>query len=263
MVVVPFRFAHVEEGVYRGAYPTLKNLLFLKQLALKSILSLTPEKPSADLEEFCLDHKVSLFHFKVKKFNEEITLQYDTICQVLGLVLNNANHPIYVHCLDGTHVTGWVFMCLRRLQNWPIALVCSEFARFIPERECSREEQQFVERFEGPIEFFSKDVVPKWLWTVEYSSSLRHPQIQLIHPQDSAIPEPSPTESSLLQSPKRAASSTKPKTPQRATRYIHAYFGEEASDALEKLSWVTPQSGKPSSFVSLLSLLRENEVHIL
>jgi len=31
-VIPPFRFATVEEGVYRGAYPTLKNLSFLDTL---------------------------------------------------------------------------------------------------------------------------------------------------------------------------------------------------------------------------------------
>jgi hypothetical protein len=39
--------------VYRGAYPTLKNFHFLSRLRLRSIISLTPESPSADLKYFC------------------------------------------------------------------------------------------------------------------------------------------------------------------------------------------------------------------
>ena len=52
-VVPPFRFAIVEVGVYRGAYPTLKNFAFLKSLNLKTMISLIPEAPTNDLEDFC------------------------------------------------------------------------------------------------------------------------------------------------------------------------------------------------------------------
>lgn len=44
-----------DHSVYRGSYPTLKNLHFLARLGLRSIVSLTPEPPSADLKKFCRD----------------------------------------------------------------------------------------------------------------------------------------------------------------------------------------------------------------
>ncbi len=42
-----------DQTLYRGAYPTLKNFHFLTRLRLKTIISLTPEAPSADLKNFC------------------------------------------------------------------------------------------------------------------------------------------------------------------------------------------------------------------
>ncbi len=85
-LIPPFRFSIVELDVYRGAYPTLKNFPFLKTLALKTIISLTPvspeilslstlimlrgnisihlqERPIPDLEDFCFCEGVQLLHY--------------------------------------------------------------------------------------------------------------------------------------------------------------------------------------------------------
>ena len=49
----PLRFAIVEEGVYRGAYPSLVNLRFLQRLQLRTVVSLLPEAPTPDLLSWC------------------------------------------------------------------------------------------------------------------------------------------------------------------------------------------------------------------
>ncbi len=66
----PFNFCQVEEGVYRGAYPTLANLRFLRRLRLTTLVSLTPEPPTADVLDFCRDHGIVLEHFMVDKHQE-------------------------------------------------------------------------------------------------------------------------------------------------------------------------------------------------
>jgi tyrosine-protein phosphatase OCA6 len=43
LLVPPFRFAAVENGVYRGAYPTLRNLRFLQRLRLATVVCISPE----------------------------------------------------------------------------------------------------------------------------------------------------------------------------------------------------------------------------
>lgn len=62
-VVPPFRFGIVEAGVYRGAYPTLKNFPYLKTLGLTTVISLIPEPPTVDLEDFCVINNISLQHY--------------------------------------------------------------------------------------------------------------------------------------------------------------------------------------------------------
>jgi tyrosine-protein phosphatase OCA6 len=52
-IVPPLRFGFVEVGVCRGAYPTMRNFPFLKTLSLRTIISMIPEPPTPDLEDFC------------------------------------------------------------------------------------------------------------------------------------------------------------------------------------------------------------------
>lgn len=65
-IVPPFRFGIVEAGVYRGAYPTLKNFPYLKTLELTTVISLTPEPPTVDLEDFCVINNINLQHYMGK-----------------------------------------------------------------------------------------------------------------------------------------------------------------------------------------------------
>lgn len=61
----PLRFSTVEIGLYRGAYPVIKNFRFLRCLQIKTMISLTPEPPTADLEEFCRQFGIINIHIPV------------------------------------------------------------------------------------------------------------------------------------------------------------------------------------------------------
>jgi len=60
--IPPFRYAIVEAGIYRGAYPTVRNFRFLDRLKLRTIISLVPSAPIADLEEYCTHSGIELIH---------------------------------------------------------------------------------------------------------------------------------------------------------------------------------------------------------
>jgi tyrosine-protein phosphatase OCA6 len=61
----PLRFSAIEIDLYRGAYPVLRNFRFLRCLQIKTIISLTPEPPTADLEEFCRRFGIISLHIPV------------------------------------------------------------------------------------------------------------------------------------------------------------------------------------------------------
>jgi hypothetical protein len=45
-----------------------------------------------------------------------VTLRADYVLEILQMLTRKSKLPAYVHCLDGTNVTGLIIACLRRLQ---------------------------------------------------------------------------------------------------------------------------------------------------
>lgn len=128
-VAPPLRFATVEEGVHRGAYPTLVNFRFLRRLRLRTIVSLLPEQPSTDLRDFC-EHEEIRHHYVPTERSQPVGLSAEAVYDVLRIVMLEESLPAYIHCLDGFATTGIVVMCLRKVQRWAPAAARKEFSRF-------------------------------------------------------------------------------------------------------------------------------------
>ena len=130
LLVPPLRFALVEEGIYRGAYPSLINLRFLQRLQLRTIVSLLPESPTPDLLNWCKTQGIRSHAERIAVFKDEVTLTQDRAAVILQLLVLPERQPVYIHCLDGVSVTGTLIMCLRKLQRWTTAALYAENARF-------------------------------------------------------------------------------------------------------------------------------------
>lgn len=127
----PLRFATVEEGVYRGAYPTLRNMRFLRRLQLRTVVSLTPHSPSNDLEEWCEAEEAQLIHHTtVPVKGEPLALSATVVASVLSVLIDPSQLPCFVHCQDGVEATGIVVMCLRKLMLWSVPALSLEFGRY-------------------------------------------------------------------------------------------------------------------------------------
>ncbi|KAJ3410424.1 hypothetical protein HDV05_003810 [Chytridiales sp. JEL 0842] len=153
----PFRFATVEEGLYRGGYPKPRNHRFMKRLNLKTIVSLTPDPPSTSLLEFCQLYNITTLHIRVDKPKEEedVPFSFSKCAMILSILIDPARHPCYVHCLDGMVVTGLVVCCLRKLQLWAIPAAINEYSRFVAlggGDSVENEHKEFVERFNAEVE---------------------------------------------------------------------------------------------------------------
>ncbi|PKC17619.1 protein-tyrosine phosphatase [Rhizophagus irregularis] len=128
-LITPFRFAIVEDEVYRGAYPKNRNYRFLKRLKLKTMLSLVPDPPVPELLEFCQNENIKNIHFHVRKVKDNVPLNYNKVVQLIQIIIDPSSLPVFVHCLDGANVTGLVIACLRKLQMWNISSAMGEFLR--------------------------------------------------------------------------------------------------------------------------------------
>ncbi|KAJ0409184.1 hypothetical protein ATCC90586_010265 [Pythium insidiosum] len=86
-LIPPFRFSSVQDQLYRGSYPTLKNFRFLRRLQLKTIVSVIPEPPTSDLVEFCQQEKIASHHFYAEKFtSDNVTVSPATVAQIYTAV---------------------------------------------------------------------------------------------------------------------------------------------------------------------------------
>ncbi|CDS11976.1 hypothetical protein LRAMOSA04172 [Lichtheimia ramosa] len=163
-LIPPFRYAIVEDGLFRGGYPKTRNMRFLKRLRLKTILSLIPNKLTPEMHEFCEQHGISMIHINVDKMKEDnIPLSYNKTLMALQIIIDPANHPLYLHCLDGADVTGLVVACMRKLQMWSTSSAMSEFSRYLHTNVIAQEEFEFVENFRN-FEVTIPCTLPLWLW---------------------------------------------------------------------------------------------------
>ena len=103
-IIPPFRFAAIEvesdavgncsHGLYRSAYPSLKNFRFLLHLKLRTIVSLVPAEPVQDLIEFCDSNGINNVHIRVDKFTDEVTFTPSVMTEILETV------KVEVDCTD-------------------------------------------------------------------------------------------------------------------------------------------------------------------
>eukprot|EP01035_Chromulina_nebulosa_P033545 gene33545-44918_t len=125
-LVAPFRFGIVNPGITRGAYPTLRNF----RLHLKTVISLTIERPIEDLEKFIASIGARSIHCPVSRtiaHNDPALLPALIPC--LNVCLDPSQHPIFIHCLDGRKITGLLVLLIRRVQGWTPFAALSEYWR--------------------------------------------------------------------------------------------------------------------------------------
>lgn len=178
-LIPPFRFACVEEGIYRGACPSLRNLRYLTRLNLRALISLLPDSslsslpapsddseytvpdvPVKDLREFCDKTNVRHYTHVLDKYDDGFSHTPELVASVLGQLLDKENHPVFIHCMDGRNNTGMVIMCLRKLQNWDSQAILDEFARYTKDNNFEYNEHMFVKNFNHPIA--APKSIPNW-----------------------------------------------------------------------------------------------------
>lgn len=179
-IVPPFRFSVVEKGIFRGGYPTLKNFRFLRRLRLKTIIALTPEAPTADLIAFAggQENPVNVVHFPACT----VILDHSVIEKSIEILVDQEQHPVYIHGLDGATSTGMVIMFLRRLQHWGLSCILHEFSRFTLDQTVGEEETAFLIEAKLTINIPNS---PSWLNTTDISE---HPYFNVKHPKQQTQP---------------------------------------------------------------------------
>lgn len=178
-VVPPFRFACVEEGLFRGAYPTLRNFPFLKQMGIRAILSVTPEPATYDLKTFCKSESIELRYIQAERHKGDPQMLPNELNEALNTIVQADHYPMYIHCLDGRHVVGLVVMALRKLQCVDYTSMQLEYERFTKGE--ANNETAYIMDYTGSVTLPAR--VPQWLRSCPWFDSdgrvRRHPTLKV------------------------------------------------------------------------------------
>lgn len=167
----PLRFNVIQPNLYRGSYPRPRNLDFLLGLGLKTILSITPSPLGTNAAEdqwlldFAAANDIQLIHVKSgdssakSKKKRGVPIAYEIVRTACEYMIDADKAPLYVHCVNGSHVTCLVVACLRKLSFWSTAAISEEFLRY---GDMEFADRQFVEGFRAEISVPPKPV--PWVW---------------------------------------------------------------------------------------------------
>lgn len=125
----------VWRGIYRSGFPAKKNLHFIRTIGIRSVLCLCPEDyPDGSLAYYEANGIRLIQHGldgnKAPDDRDGSFMSPEIVSLAIGALLDEANHPILIHCNQGKHRTGALVGCLRRLQRWSLVAIFDEYRRF-------------------------------------------------------------------------------------------------------------------------------------
>jgi tyrosine-protein phosphatase SIW14 len=163
LIVPPVNFSLVAKGVYRSSHPNVRNFSFLSNLRLKTLLFLGPEDYPLKNARFLSENGITFISVPMEGNKEPFkTIPTEQMMEALRHITNSRNHPIYIHCNKGTHRTGTVIGCLRKLQNWGLVSIFEEYRCFAGAK-AQQIDEQYIELFEPSIEALDPAHFPTWL----------------------------------------------------------------------------------------------------
>ncbi|MCJ1368138.1 hypothetical protein MMC16_007279 [Acarospora aff. strigata] len=124
----PGNFSEVIPGIYRSSFPHPSHFEHLKTLGLKSILTLVPEPYPLENVEFVTQNGIRHFQIHIPANKDPfVTIPPKDMAAALKILLDKRNHPVLIHCNKGKHRTGCVVGCFRKIQDWSLASILSEY----------------------------------------------------------------------------------------------------------------------------------------
>ena len=105
---------------------------------------------------------------KVKRRDKAVPITEQSVYEIIDILLDNRNYPVYVHCATGETITPIVVACLRKLSYWSSVSIVDEFIRF--SGSINVHERAFIE------EFNVDDFTPKLTDKTLYASWIKRTQ---------------------------------------------------------------------------------------
>ncbi|KAI5302048.1 hypothetical protein KEM56_001098 [Ascosphaera pollenicola] len=101
---LPANFGEVVRGVYRSSFPQPAHLASLKNLKLKTIITLVDEEWSPELVDFARKNNITSHTITIAPNKTPgVSSAQSVIDTVLSIILEPKNHPVLIHCNKGRH----------------------------------------------------------------------------------------------------------------------------------------------------------------
>ncbi|PLW18927.1 hypothetical protein PCANC_11577 [Puccinia coronata f. sp. avenae] len=129
-LVPPPNFGFIEASLFRAGEPAELSLNFIQRLNLHSLLWLAPHPPSLKFQEFLLLNSIHFHDLGIQHAASLDAVTEEAVTHALQLILNPSIYPLMIMCGGGSHRTGTVVGCLRKLQGWNLASIFEEYRRY-------------------------------------------------------------------------------------------------------------------------------------
>lgn len=120
----------VENGIYRGAQPTIDDYAGLRTLGIRTILKLNSSRMAEETAE-ASRAGIRLIHipFDAGTIGTEPTCEQ--VADALAVLTDESNWPVFVHCSRGRDRAGYVVGLYRLLvEGWTWEQIDAELARY-------------------------------------------------------------------------------------------------------------------------------------
>ncbi|EGG11463.1 uncharacterized protein MELLADRAFT_115262 [Melampsora larici-populina 98AG31] len=144
--IPPPNFGFIESWLYRSGEPNELSHQFLLSLNLKSLIWLAPRPISSSFRE-CLSSTVKFYDLGILHAAAIDEVTDEAVTEALRLILSPKLYPLMIMCAGGSHRTGTVIGCLRKLQGWNLASIFEEYRRYAGAQHHIMNEQ-FIEFYD-------------------------------------------------------------------------------------------------------------------
>ncbi|MCJ1226708.1 hypothetical protein MMC12_003361 [Toensbergia leucococca] len=124
-------FGVVEQDIYRSNFPGFGNFEHLESLGLRTILTLVSGDYPTENADFMREHGIQHFQIPIPaNKNPFVVIPSSDIARALGIIQDRRNHPILIHCNKGKHRTGCIVACYRKINEWPMDSIITEYRKY-------------------------------------------------------------------------------------------------------------------------------------
>ncbi|KAG4424498.1 hypothetical protein IFR04_002376 [Cadophora malorum] len=123
----PINFGVVVPGkIYRSSWPMIEDFQYLETLQLRTVISLVKKDLTPDFKGFLKNNQIQ---HKVIDMpgTKKVDITQELMQSIMEVVLDEANHPILIHCNHGKHRTGCAVGVIRHVARWDVEAILEEY----------------------------------------------------------------------------------------------------------------------------------------